>query len=69
MDLNIRQAIYDNIRGNSQSQFQDVIEDAMKSGEEKMLPGLGVLFELVWKHSDHDVKTQILETLAKNSGK
>ncbi len=34
-----------------------------KSGEEKMLPGLGVLFEVIWKNADENEKHEMLETL------
>ncbi|MBD2823257.1 small acid-soluble spore protein SspI, partial [Xenorhabdus sp. 42] len=37
--------------------------DAIQSGEEKMLPGLGVLFEVIWKNADENEKHEMLETL------
>ena len=51
MDLNLRKAILDNISTNDQQQLAATIVDAIQKGEEKMLPGLGVLFELIWKQS------------------
>jgi len=65
MDLNLRAAILDNISTNDQSQLQATIVDAIQSGEEKMLPGLGVLFELIWKEADQSHQQQMLETLEK----
>lgn len=47
MDLNLRKAIKNNIAGNNEEQLQATIVDAVESGEEKMLPGLGVLFEML----------------------
>lgn len=63
MDLNIRKAIYANISNNNQEQLEDTIVDAISNGEEKMLPGLGVLFELIWNHSNEEEKKEMLSSL------
>lgn len=49
MDLNLRNAVIANVTGNNQDQLEHTIVDAIQSGEEKMLPGLGVLFEVLWQ--------------------
>ncbi|KAA0549176.1 small acid-soluble spore protein SspI [Bacillus sp. BGMRC 2118] len=63
MNLNLRNAIITNVSGNSQQELQDTIVDAIQSGEEKMLPGLGVLFEVIWQNSNNDDRTEMLSTL------
>lgn len=63
MDINIRQAILQNITGNSADQLEATIIDAIKDGEEKVLPGLGVLLEIIWKHSDQAGKVDMLHAL------
>ncbi len=63
MNLNLRNAIVHNVSGNSQDQLEDTIVDAIQNGEEKMLPGLGVLFEIIWKNADENEKKMMLETL------
>lgn len=63
MSFNIRNAVMGNITGHSQSQLEDTITDALASGEEKMLPGLGVLFEVFWKNASQDQKSNVLATL------
>jgi small acid-soluble spore protein I (minor) len=67
MNLNLRHAIINNISANTEDQIKDTIVDAITSGEEKMLPGLGVLFELMWKECTPDqqalVVTQIRDGL------
>lgn len=63
MDLNLRHAIMQNISGNTQEQLEDTIVDAIQSGEEKMLPGLGVLFEVIWKYSSDQDKHEMLQAL------
>lgn len=63
MNLNLRNAIIDNVTGNTQDQLQDTIVDAISNGEEKMLPGLGVLFEVIWQNSSNDEKQEMIQTL------
>lgn len=63
MDLNLRKAVIHNVSGNSQNQLEDTIVDAIQSGEEKMLPGLGVLFEIIWNQSSEDEKKEMLTNL------
>lgn len=63
MDLNIRNAILSNIATNDQSQLEATIADAIQNGEEKMLPGLGFLFELIWKQSDSSQKHEMIDAL------
>ncbi|WP_096269631.1 small acid-soluble spore protein SspI [Paucisalibacillus globulus] len=63
MNLNLRNAILSNIASNDQSQLEATIVDAIQSGEEKMLPGLGVLFELIWNQSDEQDKQEMVEAL------
>lgn len=63
MDINIRNAVIHNISGNSQDQLRDTIVDAIQRGEEKLLPGLGVLFEVIWENADEQEKNMMLGTL------
>jgi len=65
MNLNLRNAIMHNVSGNNQDQLEDTIVDAIQSGEEKMLPGLGVLFEVIWNNSSEEDKKEMLSTLEK----
>ncbi|MBB6445664.1 small acid-soluble spore protein SspI [Bacillus benzoevorans] len=63
MNLNLRNAIIHNVSGNTQAQLEDTIVDAISTGEEKMLPGLGVLFEVIWNHSSEQDKQEMLSAL------
>ncbi|KQL53340.1 small, acid-soluble spore protein I [Heyndrickxia shackletonii] len=63
MNLNLRNAIIHNVSGNTQDQLKDTIVDAIQRGEEKLLPGLGVLFEVIWNHADQKEQDMMLETL------
>ncbi len=64
MNFNLRSAILDNVKGNDESQLEHTIVDAIQSGEEKMLPGLGVLFEVLWQNSSKDEQTNLLKSMA-----
>lgn len=63
MNFNLRNAILHNVSGNTAAQLEHTIVDAIQSGEEKMLPGLGVLFEVIWNHSSEQEKTEMLNVL------
>ncbi|KWZ84222.1 MAG: small acid-soluble spore protein SspI [Weizmannia coagulans] len=63
MDLDLRKAVIHNVKEDTQDQLKDTIVDAIQRGEEKMLPGLGVLFEIIWNHADTQEQKMMLETL------
>lgn len=63
MNLNLRKAILDNIATNDQNQLEATIVEAIQNGEEKMLPGLGVLFELIWQQSSDQERNEMVEAL------
>jgi len=63
LNLNLRKAILSNIATNDEEQLEATIVEAIQSGEEKMLPGLGVLFELIWKQSNKEEKQDMVQAL------
>lgn len=63
MNLNLRNAVISNVSGNSQDELKDTIVDAIQNGEEKMLPGLGVLFEVIWQNASDEEKQEMLNAL------
>ncbi|RPF55415.1 small acid-soluble spore protein SspI [Aquisalibacillus elongatus] len=69
MDLNLRKAIRSNIAGNNEEELEATILDAIESGEEKMLPGLGVLFEMIWQSAEDTEKEQMLNILEQEAQK
>ncbi|MED4940686.1 small acid-soluble spore protein SspI [Heyndrickxia coagulans] len=68
MDLDLRKAVIHNVKDDTQDQLKDTIVDAIQRGEEKMLPGLGVLFEIIWNHADTQEQKMMLETLKQGLG-
>lgn len=51
MTLTLRQAIFRRVAGRSPEDVQSIIDDSMHQAE-VTLPGLGVLFEVIWSNSD-----------------
>jgi small acid-soluble spore protein I (minor) len=62
MDFNIRGAVIQNIQHMNNNELAGLIEDSIQ-GEEKLLPGLGVLFEVIWQNSDPTEQQNMIETL------
>lgn len=65
MDINIRRAVLHNLANNDKAQLRDTIVDAIQDGQEKMLPGLGVLMEVIWQQSDETMRNTMIDNLAK----
>ena len=63
MNFQIRDAITANMIGNNASEIRDVVEDAIKRGEEHLLPGLGVFFEKWWNTAPEPEKELVLKHL------
>ena len=64
MNINIREYIRNNFK--KASEIEESIESSISSNDEVILPGLGVLFEIVWQNCSEDVKNNILQTLVNN---
>ena len=62
MNLNLRQAIIRRVNDKSDEELFAVIEDSI-GGDERALPGLGVLFEIIWKNSEKSTQTLMVHTL------
>ena len=66
MNIDIREYIKNNFKGSSIEELQDSILASIESNDEVVLPGLGVLFEILWKKSSNDFQNEILNTLHNN---
>ncbi|CAM4413729.1 small acid-soluble spore protein SspI [Paenibacillus tarimensis] len=60
--LNLRQAIIQRVHDKSEEELNEVIESSI-GNDERTLPGLGVLFELIWQDSDPSTQKQLVGTL------
>ncbi|MDQ0298614.1 small acid-soluble spore protein I (minor) [Salibacterium salarium] len=64
MSFNLRSAVLQNVSGHSEEDVEATIKDAVESGEEKMLPGLGVLFEVFWQQAGEEEKNQVITDIS-----
>ncbi len=63
MDIDVRKAVIANMKNNNTEQLEQTILDAIDKHEEKTLPGLGVLFELIWESSEQQQKSEMVDAL------
>lgn len=63
MDINIRDYIVNNFKNITSDDIKKSIEESIKKGDELTLPGLGVLFEILWNTSNNDEKDNIIDKL------
>lgn len=63
MNFNIRGAIIHNIKRMNENEIMNMIQDSIQQGDEKFLPGLGVLFEVIWNHSEPNQREQMIQIL------
>ncbi len=64
MNFDIRGAVIHNIRNLSKKELDDLVNDSINQKEEKLLPGLGVVFEIIWENSDPKSRQQMIDTLS-----
>ncbi|MDF2725092.1 MAG: small acid-soluble spore protein [Paenibacillus sp.] len=62
MLLNLRQAIIQRVHDKNTDELVQVIHDSI-GGDDKALPGLGVLFELIWENSSEEQQRTMGTTL------
>lgn len=63
MNISIRNAILQNLNNANYDVVKSTIEDAVTIEEEKVLPGLGVMFELVWNRSTPEFRDNIINSI------
>lgn len=60
--FDLREAIIERVQGNDKNEFTDTITDSIDA-DERALPGLGVLFEIIWKDSSKEEQSSMVNTL------
>lgn len=63
MNIDIRKSVLDNIKNNSKEEIYQTIKDAVNRKTDVTLPGLGVLFEVIWNKADDSVKNNLINYL------
>lgn len=65
-NINIRDYIKQNFKNSEIKEIKESIVSSISDKDEVTLPGLGVLFEILWENSNEDLKNTILEILNSN---
>jgi len=65
-NINIRNYIKDNFKNCQINEIKESIVSSVNDKDEVTLPGLGVLFEILWENSSEDEQNKILEILKNN---
>lgn len=67
MNIDIRKNIIDNFKESSLEDLRTSIDEAVSEKEEITLPGLGVLFEILWNNADgkEDILNSIISGIKK----
>jgi small acid-soluble spore protein I (minor) len=60
--LDLRQAVMHKIHGKDEQGLRDMIEGSIDA-QETALPGLGVVFETIWKHIDASEQNELVSVL------
>lgn len=63
--LDLRQAVLHKIHGKSEQGLRDMIEGSIDA-QEAALPGLGVVFEAIWKNIDTSKQNELLSVLKRH---
>jgi len=69
MNFDIRGAVIQNIHQMKPNELEDLVVDSINQREEKLLPGLGVLFEVIWKNSSPNERNHMIDTLHQSLAK
>ena len=66
MNINIRDYIKNNFKNSSIDELKDSIISSTQSNDEVVLPGLGVLFEILWINSSNNEQENIINIIFNN---
>lgn len=65
-NIDIRKYIKENFNNCEINDIRESIVSSVADKDEVTLPGLGVLFEIIWENSNDELKNKILEILQNN---
>lgn len=59
MEINIKKSIIESMKKESAEGILNIIDDALSTNDDVVLPGVGVLFLIYWNNLSNEDKTQI----------
>lgn len=63
MQFDIRNLVMKNLAGSTREEVEGYIRETIEEKEDDALPGMGVLFEVVWKKSTDEEKKSIMDKI------
>ena len=66
MNINIRDYIKNNFKDSNIDELKESIIASTQSNDEVVLPGLGVLFEILWINSSNNEQENIINIIFNN---
>lgn len=66
MSLDIRENVISKIKNDTENDIIAAIDESVVTGNELVLPGLGVMMELFWTNLDKNLKMNIASIIKKN---
>lgn len=63
--MEIREYVINNFKNSNEEDIRNSIMESIRDRDEITLPGLGVLFELLWESSSEDMKNKIISSIGK----
>ncbi|SHM34452.1 small acid-soluble spore protein I (minor) [Caldanaerovirga acetigignens] len=61
--LDIRELVLKNLAGSRREEVEEYINETIQTREEQALPGMGVLFEVVWQKSNSSEKESMMDKI------
>lgn len=69
MDIDIRKNVIEKIKNDDENAIISTINEAVITGDELVLPGLGVMVELFWNNLNDNEKMNIANIIKRNIAK
>ncbi len=63
MDINIREHIINNFKGDDYDALKSAIEESIKEQDEITLPGMGVFLEIIWNGASDELKDEMINII------
>lgn len=63
MNMNIREHIINNFKGDDYNTLRQAIDESVTSQDEVTLPGLGVFLSIIWENADQELKNELIEII------
>jgi len=61
--FDIRDLVLQNLAGSTRDEVQGYIQETIDNREEEALPGMGILFEVVWSKSDSNERESMMNKI------